>query len=103
MMAMAMAPKIRVNGIAPGITLISTAQDQAEFERAHRNNPLQRGCQPEDILTAVDFIQQTPCYTGQVMILDGGTGLTGDVHEMSVFMINPHQKIIVLLPHHLPK
>lgn len=72
MLAMAMAPTIRVNGIAPGITLISGDQDQAEFERAHQNNPLKRGCEPEDILAAVDFIQHSPCYTGQVMILDGG-------------------------------
>lgn len=83
MLAMAMAPAIRVNGIAPGITLISGDQDQAEFERAHQNNPLKRGCEPEDILAAIDFIQHSPCYTGQVMILDGGQVLQRRPRDVS--------------------
>lgn len=72
MQAMALAPTLRVAGIAPGITLISGLQSQAEFERSHRNNPMGMGCTPEQILNAVDFILASPAYHGQTMVIDGG-------------------------------
>lgn len=72
MLAMAFAPHIRVAGIAPGITLISGLQTEAEFQRTHRNNPLGRGCTPEQILNAVDFILASPAYHGQTMVIDAG-------------------------------
>jgi NAD(P)-dependent dehydrogenase (short-subunit alcohol dehydrogenase family) len=72
MLAMAFAPAIRVCGIAPGITLISGTQTEAEFQRAHSNNPLRRGCTVEQIAGAVDFILATPSYTGQTIVIDGG-------------------------------
>lgn len=72
MLAMAFAPHIRVAGIAPGITLISGKQTEAEFIRTHNNNPLGRGCTPEQIVGAVDFILATPSYHGQTLIIDGG-------------------------------
>ncbi|MDE2239654.1 MAG: SDR family oxidoreductase, partial [Rhodospirillales bacterium] len=72
MQAMAMAPTLRVAGIAPGITLISGLQTEAEFERSHRNNPMGMGCTPEQILNAVDFILASPAYHGQTMVIDGG-------------------------------
>lgn len=72
MLAMAFAPRLRIAGIAPGITLISGNQSEAEFQRTHDNNPLRRGCTPEQILGAVDFILATPSYHGQTMVIDGG-------------------------------
>ncbi|WP_298264866.1 SDR family oxidoreductase [Acidocella sp.] len=72
MLAMACAPTLRIAGIAPGITLISGAQSQAEFERTHNNNPLGRGCTPEQIAGAVDFILASPSYHGQTLVIDGG-------------------------------
>lgn len=72
MLAMAFAPQMRVAGIAPGITLISGAQTEAEFQRSHRNNPLGRGCTPEQIVNAVEFILTTPSYHGQTLVIDGG-------------------------------
>ena len=81
-MAMAFAPRVRVNGIAPGITLPSGGQSQAEFERAHRMNPMQGGSTPDDIIRAVRFILATPSMTGETIIVDGGQHLDardGDV------------------------
>ncbi len=71
-LALALAPKVRVNGVAPGIALISGKQTQADFERTHRNNPLKRGCTPEDIARAIRFILETPSMTGHTIVIDGG-------------------------------
>ncbi len=72
MQAMALAPTLRVAGIAPGITLISGLQTEEAFERSRRNNPMGMGCTPEQILNAVDFILASPAYHGQTMVIDGG-------------------------------
>lgn len=81
-MAMAFAPRVRVNGVAPGITLPSGGQSAEEFERAHRMNPMQGGSTPEDIVRAVRFILATPSMTGETITVDGGQHLdarNGDV------------------------
>lgn len=75
MMALALAPRIRVNGIAPGITLLSGDQTPANFATAHRLNPLGRGCTPEEIAQAVDLIVASPSMTGAIITLDGGQAL----------------------------
>lgn len=71
-LALALAPKVRVCGVAPGIALISGKQTEAEFQRTHRNNPLKRGCTPDDIARAVRFILDTPSITGHTIVIDGG-------------------------------
>lgn len=88
MQAMALAPTVRVVGIAPGITLISGLQTQAEFERSHRNNPMGKGCTPDDILHAVDFILASPAYHGQTMVIDGGQVLQRRPRDV-VFLERP--------------
>jgi NAD(P)-dependent dehydrogenase (short-subunit alcohol dehydrogenase family) len=88
MQAMALAPTLRVAGIAPGITLISGLQTQAEFERSHRNNPMGAGCTPEQILNAVDFILASPAYHGQTMVIDGGQVLQRRPRDV-VFLETP--------------
>jgi NAD(P)-dependent dehydrogenase (short-subunit alcohol dehydrogenase family) len=71
-LALALAPKVRVCGVAPGIALISGKQTAADFERTHRNNPLKRGCTPDDIARAIRFILDTPSITGHTIVIDGG-------------------------------
>ncbi len=81
-MAMAFAPRVRVNGIAPGLTLPSGGQSQAQFERAHALNPMGGGATPEDIVRTVRFIVATPSMTGETIVIDGGQHLdarNGDV------------------------
>jgi len=72
MLAMALAPRIRVAGIAPGVTLISGKQTKESFERAQRMTPLGRGATPDQILAAARFILASPAFTGQVITIDGG-------------------------------
>lgn len=71
-LAQALAPKIRVNGVAPGPTLPSSRQDENVFAAQTRALPLQRGPSPEDIAAAVLFLATTPSITGTIVPVDGG-------------------------------
>ncbi len=73
MLAQALAPRVRVVGIAPGLTLPSYLQDDAAFAHAHRTHaPLGRSSTAEDIAAAVAFAVATRSMTGSVIIVDGG-------------------------------
>jgi NAD(P)-dependent dehydrogenase (short-subunit alcohol dehydrogenase family) len=74
-MALALAPRIRVNAIGPGPTLPSPRQTEAQFERQCRMMPLRRGTSPAEIAEAVRFILAAPAMTGQMIALDGGQHL----------------------------
>ena len=75
MMAQALAPKIRVNGIAPGPTLASIHQSAEDFDAEARNIPLQRRSTPEEIAQALRFLIDSPSITGQLIAVDGGQHL----------------------------
>ncbi len=72
MMAMALAPKVRVCGLAPGLTLPSPYQSEETFKKLHDRNPLRKGPTPEDHIRAIRFMIATPSYSGQMMAVDGG-------------------------------
>jgi NAD(P)-dependent dehydrogenase (short-subunit alcohol dehydrogenase family) len=74
-MALALAPRIRVNGIGPGPTLPSPRQSAEQFERQCRMMPLGRGTRPQEIAAALRFILAAPAMTGQMIALDGGQHL----------------------------
>jgi NAD(P)-dependent dehydrogenase (short-subunit alcohol dehydrogenase family) len=74
-MALALAPRIRVNGIGPGPTLPSPRQSDAQFRRQQEMMPLRRGTTPEEIAEAIRFILSAPAMTGQMIALDGGQHL----------------------------
>lgn len=74
-LAMALAPRIRVNGIGPGPVLPSPRQTQEQFERQWHSTPLQRGAHPDEIAAAVGFLLDAPAVTGQMIALDGGQHL----------------------------
>ncbi len=74
-LAMAMAPQIRVNGIAPGITLLSGEQSKFRFDKAHKTNPLKQGCTPGQIAAALKLILDCPSMTGEIIVIDGGQKL----------------------------
>jgi NAD(P)-dependent dehydrogenase (short-subunit alcohol dehydrogenase family) len=75
MLAQALAPKVRVVGVAPGITLISDKQTEAEFEKSHQMTPLGRSSTPDDISNTVCFLVETPGVTGTTLLVDGGQHL----------------------------
>jgi NAD(P)-dependent dehydrogenase (short-subunit alcohol dehydrogenase family) len=74
-MALALAPRIRVNGIGPGPTLPSERQTNAQFIDRCRAMPLNRGTGPEEIAAALRFILSARAMTGQMIALDGGEHL----------------------------
>lgn len=74
-LALALAPRVRVNAVGPGPTLPSARQSEAEFDRQWKSVPLARRTKPEEIATAVRFILDAPAMTGQMIALDGGQHL----------------------------
>lgn len=75
MLAQALAPKLRVVGVAPGISLVSGDQTAEGFEKAHKMTPLGRSSTPEDIADAVLFAANNPAITGTTLVVDGGQHL----------------------------
>jgi len=71
-LAQALAPHIRVNGVAPGPTLPSPRQDAEAFARQAQLVPLGRGPSPEDIAAAVLYLAQAGGVTGVTIAVDGG-------------------------------
>lgn len=74
-MALALAPKVRVNGIGPGPTLKNVRQSEEDFARQWSETPLRRQVMPDEIADAVRFIVHAPSMTGQMIALDGGQHL----------------------------
>ncbi|MFM2129116.1 MAG: hypothetical protein RL477_662 [Pseudomonadota bacterium] len=74
-MALALAPRVRVNGVAPGPVLPSIRQTQAQFDAQARATPLGRATAPREIAEAVLFLLEAPSVTGQMLALDGGQHL----------------------------
>ena len=74
-LALALAPRIRVNAIGPGPALPSPRQSQAQFDRQCASVPLRRGTGPEEVARAALAILALPSMTGQMIALDGGQHL----------------------------
>ena len=75
MLAQALAPRIRVNGVSPGPTLPSIHQDQAAFEAETRATLLRRPVAPSEIGAALRYLIDAPSVTGQMIAVDAGQHL----------------------------
>ena len=75
LLARALAPKIRVNAIAPGFVLQSNIVPVEEWERLIQRVPLKRLARPEEIASALEFLWQNEYITGQTIVVDGGYSL----------------------------
>lgn len=82
LLAQALAPALRVLGVAPGVTLPSGPMTEAEHERARRMTPLGRSSTPEDIARAVRFALESPAITGTTLLVDGGQHLAGQSRDV---------------------
>jgi NAD(P)-dependent dehydrogenase (short-subunit alcohol dehydrogenase family) len=71
-LALALAPRIRVNAIGPGPALPSARQSQAQFDRQCASVPLRRGTGEDEIARAAVALLALPSVTGQMLALDGG-------------------------------
>jgi NAD(P)-dependent dehydrogenase (short-subunit alcohol dehydrogenase family) len=74
-LAQALAPRIRVNAVAPGPTLPSPRQDAEAFARQVQAIPLERGPTPQDIADAVLYLAGAGSVTGVTIAVDGGQHL----------------------------
>jgi NAD(P)-dependent dehydrogenase (short-subunit alcohol dehydrogenase family) len=75
MLAQALAPKVRVVGVAPGITLTSGDQTAAGFAKAHAATPLGRSSTVDDVARTCLFVAESPAITGTTILVDGGQHL----------------------------
>ncbi|MFN4350761.1 MAG: SDR family oxidoreductase [Hylemonella sp.] len=75
MLAMALAPDVRVVGVAPGLTLTSEYLSPEKFEALHKLSPLGRSSTPENVAGAVKFALENASITGTTLLVDGGQHL----------------------------
>lgn len=75
MLALALAPRVRVVGVAPGLTLTSHMLADDKFAALHKLSPLGRSSTPEDVAATVLFALQNQSITGTTLLVDGGQHL----------------------------
>lgn len=84
MMAIGFAPKIRVVGVSPGLTLPSYIQTEADFAASHRATALlDTSSTATDIVNTVVFLLDSPAITGVNLTVDGGQHLLGLTRDVS--------------------
>lgn len=77
LLARALAPRCRVNAIAPWVTMTSGPQNRADFERVHAMTPLGMGVEADDLARALMFLVASPTMTGQTITVDAGARFMG--------------------------
>ena len=75
LLALALAPRVRVVGVAPGLTLTSTMLDDAQFDALHKLSPLGRSSTAADVAATVKFALENASITGTTLLVDGGQHL----------------------------
>lgn len=76
-LAVALAPRVRVNGVAPGLTLPTPDYTPGQLDRLADAMPLRRLPSPEDVADAVAFLAGARSVTGETIFVDGGSNLVG--------------------------
>ena len=82
LLAQALAPQVRVCGLAPGVTLVSGPMSESGFQSAHTMTPLGRSSTPQDIARAAAFLLQSPAITGTTLLVDGGQHLSAQGRDV---------------------
>jgi NAD(P)-dependent dehydrogenase (short-subunit alcohol dehydrogenase family) len=90
-LAQALAPKLRVVGLAPGLTLPSADMTDAEFDAAHRVTPLGRASRVEDVVAAACYLAEASGVTGTTLVVDGGQHLVPSPRDIMFLMSNRSQ------------
>ena len=75
MLAIALAPQVRVVGVAPGLTLTSHLLSEEKFEALHKLSPLGRSSSAADVAATVKFALENASITGTTLLVDGGQHL----------------------------
>ena len=71
-LARVLAPRVRVNAVAPGAVLLPEMWDEAAAERLARTTPLRRLGSPDDVVHAVLYLLRAEYVTGETIVVDGG-------------------------------
>jgi hypothetical protein len=79
-MAVELAPRIRVNAVAPGLTLPPVDKDESYLAGLASSNPLNRHGGPDDVAAAIVFLLKSDFITGEVIYVDGGRNLRGNMY-----------------------
>lgn len=74
-LAIALAPRVRVNGVAPGLILPTDDYAPGQVERLAACMPLERHAAPDEIADAVAWLAGARAVTGQTLFVDGGAHL----------------------------
>lgn len=82
LLAQALAPRVRVCGVAPGVTLLSGEMSGGEFEASHSMTPLGRSSTPSDVARAVHYLLEAPAVTGTTLLVDGGQHLQAQSRDV---------------------
>jgi len=84
LLAQALAPQVRVAGVAPGVTLVSGPKMGHEgFAAAHTMTPLGRSSTPDDVARTVRFVIESPAITGTTILVDGGQHLVAQARDVA--------------------
>jgi len=83
-LAQALAPRVRVNAVAPGPTMINARQSEEDFRRQREATLLSTGSEPGDITAAVRYLLDAKAVTGQTIVADGGQHLVWQTPDVSV-------------------
>jgi NAD(P)-dependent dehydrogenase (short-subunit alcohol dehydrogenase family) len=83
-LAQALAPRVRVNAVGPGPTMINARQSQADFARQREATVLGRGAEPQDVCEAVRYLLSASAVTGQMIAVDGGQHLVWQTPDVAV-------------------
>ena len=75
MLALGLAPHVRVLGVAPGLTLTSPLLSEEQFKARHKMALLERSSTPQDVAAAVRFALENQSITGTTLLVDGGQHL----------------------------
>ncbi len=75
MAALELSPNIRVNAIAPGVTLPPEDKDEEYLQNLAQNVPMKKPGGVEPIVKSIDFILDNKHLTGQILFADGGENL----------------------------
>lgn len=82
LLAQALAPRLRIVAVSPGLTLLSGDQHPDNFARVHNATLLGRGSTAQDVAQAVLYLAQAPAVTGTVLVVDGGQHLTASPRDV---------------------
>jgi NAD(P)-dependent dehydrogenase (short-subunit alcohol dehydrogenase family) len=75
MLALSLSPRLRVVGVAPGLTLTSHLLDDSKFAALHKLSPLGHSSTAKDVASTVLFALQNQSITGTTLLVDGGQHL----------------------------